>query len=255
MLRLDQLLVKLGRCESRTQAQRIIKEGRVALLQDSWVIANKPSLNLAEDTPLRITPDESDQYVSRGALKLKAGLDLRGISVTDAVAIDVGQSTGGFTDLLLQRGAKKVVGIEVGQGQLAEKLRCDPRVICLEKYNARNLTSDLLAHTEDAGFDLAVMDVSFISQRLILEQLSTLLKPSGYLISLVKPQFELGHEHIGKGGIVKSKAQYPKLEQCMRSFVAGIGLSVEGYIDSPIKGGDGNMEFILIARKNPPTQN
>ena len=254
MLRLDQLLIKLGRCESRAQAQRIIKEGRVEIFQNNWIIVNKPSMNLAEDTALRITPDESDQYVSRGALKLKAGLDLRGISVDDAVAIDVGQSTGGFTDLLLQRGAKKVVGIEVGQGQLAEKLRCDPRVICFEKYNARNLTIDLLRHTEDAGFDIAVMDVSFISQRLILEPLIALLKPSGYLVSLVKPQFELGREYIGKGGIVKSKAQYPKLEQTMRHFVAEIGLSIKGYIDSPIKGGDGNMEFILIARKNPPTQ-
>ena len=255
MIRLDQLLVQQGYCQSRAQAQRKIKEGLVELAAPEWQTATKPSTKLPVDTPLRVASDETDQYVSRGALKLKGALEQIELDITDFTAIDVGQSTGGFTDVLLQAGVKRVVGIEVGQDQLAQRLREDPRVVCLEKYNARALKQDLISYNEGDGFDLAVMDVSFISQRLILGGLAGLIKDGGYLISLVKPQFELGPEHIGKGGLVKSTDLYPKLEGEMKSFCLDLGLGTRAYIESPIKGGDGNREFILIARKDPPTQN
>lgn len=248
-VRLDQLLVERQLVTSRAQAQRIIKESRVEIDLGGWQTATKSSVKLEADTPIRIQEDESDRYVSRGALKLKAAHTQFNLDFTDLVAIDIGQSTGGFTDYLLQHGAAAVVGIEVGHDQLALRLRADPRVTCIEGYNARALEPQLLSHSASGRFDLAVMDVSFISQTLILPGLCALLQPGARLITLVKPQFELGQEHIGRGGLVKSQHLYPQLQQQICKLVNDLGLTVEGYLPSPIKGGDGNQEFILVAQR------
>jgi len=252
LVRLDQLLVERELVTSRSQAQRIIKEGSVEAEIGGWQQLAKSSMKLDNETPLRIIEDESDRYVSRGALKLKAAYEHLSLNFEGLVAIDVGQSTGGFTDYLLQQGAAKVVGIEVGHDQLAPRLRKDSRVICIEGYNARNLQLDLLELTPEGRFDVAVMDVSFISQTLILPGLCGLLASGSRLVTLVKPQFELGPEHIGRGGLVKSTHLYADLKKSMCELVEGLGMSVEAYINSPIKGGDGNQEFILVASKKRP---
>lgn len=252
-VRLDQLLVERGFVESRAQAQRVIKEGRVEAHLGDWQFVTKSSVKLNLETPIRITEDESDRYVSRGALKLKGAHQRFNLNFDGKVAIDVGQSTGGFTDYLLQHGAAAVVGIEVGHDQLAKKLREDLRVVCLEGYNARNLEPELRHHSPTGQFDFAVMDVSFISQTLILPGLVALLSPGSTLITLVKPQFELGPEHIGRGGLVKATHLYAELQERMQLLVTELGMHVEGYIPSPIKGGDGNQEFVLVANKRPAT--
>jgi 23S rRNA (cytidine1920-2'-O)/16S rRNA (cytidine1409-2'-O)-methyltransferase len=254
MKRADQLLLDKGLCDSRTQAQRAIKEGRVSYLDLEWRTLSKPGIKLAENTELQITLAEVDQYVSRGALKLKSAVEICQIDLTDVHAIDVGQSTGGFTDFLVQQGASSVLGIEVGHDQLADKLRANPKVTCLEGYNARKLKPELKAFSPAGKFDLAVMDVSFISQTLILPGLCQLLDTGSYLVTLVKPQFELGKEHIGKGGIVKSTDLYGELEERFKTLMIELNMRVVTYIDSPIKGGDGNHEFLLVAVKDPLTQ-
>ncbi|TCK08158.1 TlyA family RNA methyltransferase [Marinobacterium mangrovicola] len=249
MQRLDILLVERGLVSSRARAQRLIKEGRIKVNLNHWQVAQKPGLKLPFDTEIEIEEDESDRYVSRGALKLIPSLESFAPNLDDLSALDVGQSTGGFTDCLLQRGITRVVGIEVGHDQLAPNLRQDPRVTCIEGYNARNLGSDVLLHNQGEAFDLAVMDVSFISQTLILEGLAGLLKPGGLLFSLVKPQFELGREHIGKNGLVRDESLYPALRTKMEKLLSELGFTLLNYTDSPIRGGDGNREFMLVARK------
>ena len=254
-IRLDQLLVERQLVTSRAQAQRRIKEGRVEAALDGWQVVDKSSVKIAADTPVRIIADESDRYVSRGALKLKAAHETFALDFTAKIALDVGQSTGGFTDYLLQHGAGGVVGIEVGHDQLAQRLREDSRVVCIEGYNARNLDAELLNYSPSGRFDLAVMDVSFISQKLILPRLCPLLDRGAELITLVKPQFELGPEHIGRGGLVRSTHLYSQLQASICNLVVELDMEVKGYIPSPIKGGDGNQEFILVAkRKDPPPQ-
>jgi 23S rRNA (cytidine1920-2'-O)/16S rRNA (cytidine1409-2'-O)-methyltransferase len=248
MKRIDQLLVDKGHCASRAQAQRTIKEGRVSVDGSS---ITKASTKVSNESIITVVFDESDQYVSRGALKLKGASETAQLDFTNLCAIDVGQSTGGFTDYLLQNGAQFVLGIEVGHDQLADVLKQDPRVVCLEGYNARNLEANLIDHSPTRHFDLAVMDVSFISQKLILPSLCALLDEGSRLITLVKPQFELGPEHIGKGGIVKSTNLYSALQQEFIMLIGKLGMRVEHYMESPIKGGDGNIEFLLIAIKDP----
>jgi 23S rRNA (cytidine1920-2'-O)/16S rRNA (cytidine1409-2'-O)-methyltransferase len=251
MQRLDLLLVELGHAKTRTHAQRLIKNGQVRLQTPKGLeVLAKPGLKLTSDSPLDIELAEVDRYVSRGALKLLGALEQFSIDVTGLTAIDVGQSTGGFTDCLLQGGASKVVGIEVGHDQLDASLKDDPRVICLEGMNARTLPANLVSHTPDqAGFDLAVMDVSFISQTKILPSLTPLLKRDGMLITLVKPQFEVGKDGIGKGGIVKDSSLFESVKQSITFCCEQNDLSVLGYTESPIKGGDGNREFLLWAKK------
>ncbi|NVK40199.1 MAG: TlyA family RNA methyltransferase [Oceanospirillaceae bacterium] len=253
MQRIDTLLVERGDASSRTHAQRLIRDGRVrARTGANWQTVTKPGLKLAPDTALDVTPDPQDRFVSRGALKLQGALERCSIDVQDAVAIDVGQSTGGFTDCLLQAGAAQVVGIEVGHDQLDARLRQDPRVLCYEGMNARDLPADeLLRHSRDGGgFDLAVMDVSFISQTKILPSLAPLIRPHGLLISLVKPQFEVGPGGIGKGGIVRDNSLYSQVERDIRDCCEALQLRVKNYFPSPIKGGDGNTEFLLLAEKS-----
>ncbi len=250
MQRIDMILVARAQASSRTHAQRLIKDGRVQIqLNNEWQTVTKPGLKLNADIELCVSPDPQDRFVSRGALKLLGALEQLQLDPTGLVAIDVGQSTGGFTDCLLQHGAAAVVGIEVGHDQLDPRLRADPRVTCLEGVNARALsTEQLLPLSRDGeGFDLAVMDVSFISQTKILPALAPLIRHAGRLISLVKPQFEVGPGGIGKGGIVRDERLYADVEADIRALCETLGLGVQHYMPSPITGGDGNREFLLIA--------
>lgn len=251
MQRLDLLLVEQGFAQSRTHAQRLIKNGQVELLEKKgWVTVTKPGLKLPDNSELRVEHALIDSFVSRGALKLLGALEQIELDLNGKIAIDIGQSTGGFTDCLLQNGVSKVVGIEVGHDQLAEKLRNDPRVLCYEGMNARNLPADeLLLQTSGKGFDLAVMDVSFISQTKILPSLIPLIANGGWLISLVKPQFEVGKSGIGSGGIVRDASLYPQVKALVSECCETLGMQLISYTESPIKGGDGNREFLLIARK------
>lgn len=251
MERVDRLLVDKALAASRTQAQKFIAEGKVQVLHSgNWQAIKKPSEKLTGDAELKVALDESDRFVSRGGLKLASAMARVGLDISGMTVIDIGQSTGGFTDCALQSGAAKVVGIEVGHDQLAEQLRKEPRVVCLEGINARQLSPELLEHSAGrAGFDLAVMDVSFISQTRIIPSLAPLIKKEGFLISLVKPQFEVGKAGLGKGGIVRDESLYPEVESSIRSCLEEQGLKTTHYFDSPIKGGDGNREFLIIARK------
>ena len=248
-MRADVLLVKNTIAPSRAKARRWIDEGRVYYQRaGDWRLVGKPGLLLPPDTVFKVLQDESDAYVSRGALKLKAALEHIGLDVTGMTALDVGASTGGFTDYLLQSGAAKVVCVDVGHDQLAAKLRNDSRVINYEGINARKLDPALCSHTTANGFDLAVMDVSFISQRLIIPSLTALLAPGAYLVSLVKPQFEVGRSGVGKGGIVRDTTLYKEVEQTLTQVYQDHNLDVSAYLESPISGGDGNREFLIIAR-------
>ena len=251
MQRADILLTEQGLAQSRTHAQRLLKGGKVSIRSGAgWQVISKPGLKLDPETEFQVETDEADRFVSRGALKLLGALQRSQLDVTGLIAIDIGQSTGGFSDCLVQSGIQKVVGIEVGHDQLAERLRLDERVLCFEGVNGRDLPAEmLLEHAHTDGFDLAVMDVSFISQTKILPSLAPLLRPGGYLISLVKPQFEVGKAGIGRGGIVRDPSLYPKVEDTIKSHCAELGLNVRDYFESPIKGGDGNREFLIIAQK------
>ncbi|WP_419833417.1 TlyA family RNA methyltransferase [Endozoicomonas atrinae] len=252
MRRLDLILVDQGKVSSRSRAQRLISEGRVKVRQSGdWETPGKAGQKYPDWIEIDIQQDGADQFVSRGGMKLAGALEVSGIALAGATVIDVGQSTGGFTDCALNAGASRVVGIEVGHGQLVESLRNDPRVVCLEGMNARALPSTLLDYTEQRqGFDLAVMDVSFISQTKILPSLVPLLKKGGQLLSLVKPQFEVGPGGLGKGGIVRDSSLYSEVEQSIKTCCIGLGLNIRGYFDSPITGGDGNREFFIWAQRN-----
>ena len=247
LLRADTLLAQRGLAASRTQAQRLIGEGRVRV--DGKAIA-KPSLELPADAVLTVVEDESDRYVSRGGLKLAGALAHTGLAVTGRICLDVGQSTGGFTDSLLQAGAAKVVGVDVGHGQLHAKLKNDGRVSALEGINCRALTAaDLGDAMPTGGFDLIVGDVSFISMTLVLPQLPALLAADGDLLLLIKPQFEVGPHNIGKGGIVRDPTLYREVEGRFLEIAKKLGLTAKAWLDSPITGGDGNREFFIWLKK------
>jgi 23S rRNA (cytidine1920-2'-O)/16S rRNA (cytidine1409-2'-O)-methyltransferase len=251
-MRADQLLVDRGLAASRSQAQRLIAAGlRWRLSGGDWKAVTKNGEELRETVELQLQDTAESRYVSRGGLKLEGALAHGSVDVTGLRCLDVGQSSGGFTDCLLQRGAVQVVGVDVGQGQLHPRLRCDPRVVCIEKCNARELTAQQLV---DAGgeaaaapFDLVVGDLSFISQTLVWPAIVSLLKPSGGLLMLVKPQFELQPEHIGKGGLVKDAASYTLVQQRIAQACTDNGLRLRDYFESAITGGDGNREFFVWA--------
>jgi 23S rRNA (cytidine1920-2'-O)/16S rRNA (cytidine1409-2'-O)-methyltransferase len=269
-MRIDQLLVSRGLASTRSQAQRLIAGGVQWQQADIWRAVAKNGDEVPEDAELRLLDDSEARYVSRGGLKLEAALKQMGLSVVGLQCLDVGQSTGGFTDCLLQHGAAFVVGVDVGSAQLHPKLCADPRVLCVEGLNARALdASDLVAAYEDstgadgqfdleegddtqAGdfvpeFDLIVADLSFISQTLVLPAVVPLLKAGGTLLTLVKPQFELQPGQVGKGGIVKDATLYAVVERRLREACAELGLTVTAWFDSPIAGGDGNREFFISA--------
>ncbi|MBY6188821.1 TlyA family RNA methyltransferase [Microbulbifer agarilyticus] len=252
MTRLDLLLVQQQLASSRTHARKLIDAGQVQVSDaagSQWRTATKASQNLSEDTQLRVEALPEDQYVSRAGIKLAGILDHTGLNPAGWHALDVGCSTGGFSDCLLQRGAELVVGVDVGRDQLAPALLENPRMHLFEGVNARDLTAEQISPWGDEGFDAVVMDVSFISQTLILPQLPALLKPQGHLLSLVKPQFEVGPEGIGKGGLVKDPSLYQGVQEKICALCEALDLTVRDYIESPIKGGDGNREFLLWATK------
>jgi len=251
-MRADQLLVERGLAASRSQAQRLIAAGvRWRLSGGDWKVVAKNGEELRETVELQLQDTAESRFVSRGGLKLDGALAHCGIDVADLRCLDVGQSSGGFTDCLLQRGAAQVVGVDVGQGQLHPQLRSDPRVVCIEKCNARELSADQLVasggETAAAPFDLIVGDLSFISQTLVWPAIAPLLKPSGHLLMLVKPQFELQPEHIGKGGLVKDTASYTLVQQRIAQACESNGLRLRDYFESAITGGDGNREFFVWA--------
>ena len=247
VVRADALLVAQKLAPSRTAAQWLIKEGRV-----SWAGGqiSKPAMDLPEETPLTVAADPDAHYVSRGGLKLAGALARTGLDVGGKLCLDVGQSTGGFTDCLLQAGAKHVVGVDVGHGQLHSQLICDPAVTAIEGVNCRALSAaDLGPAFPPGGFDLIVGDLSFISLTLVLPQLPPLLAAHGDLLLLVKPQFEVGPGNVGKNGIIRDSALYGQVEQKLRKSAENLGLTVKAWLDSPITGGDGNREFFIWLNK------
>jgi len=249
-MRADQLLVSQGIAPTRSAAQRLIERGAVQCHGPrGWSVCRKAGEDLPPGCELQVTDDAELRWVSRGGLKLEAALAHTQLSVDRCIALDVGQSTGGFTDVLLKRGAARVVGVDVGHGQLHPRLRGDPRVAALEGVNARHLTPDDLApHLPEAGFDLIVGDLSFISLTLVLPALVPLLARRGDLLMLVKPQFELQPDAIGKGGLVKDDAALAQVESRLREACGMLGLQVRDYFPSSITGGDGNREFFVWAR-------
>jgi 23S rRNA (cytidine1920-2'-O)/16S rRNA (cytidine1409-2'-O)-methyltransferase len=250
-MRADQLLVERGLAATKSQAQRFIASGvRWRLHGGPWHTVAKNGEELRETAELEVLNTDESRFVSRGGLKLEGALARCGLNVSGWRCLDVGQSTGGFTEALLQAGAAQVVGVDVGQGQLHPRLRQDPRVVCIEKCNARELTAESLVQanaTAAAPFDLIVGDLSFISQTLVWPAIVPLLKPGGSMLMLVKPQFELQPEHIGKGGLVKDASSYALVQQRMTQACADQGLTLRDYFESPITGGDGNREFFVWA--------
>lgn len=248
MERLDKLLVQRKLAATRTQAQKLIEAGCVEFQQAGrWQQADKPSLKIAQATPLRVGDHPDMRFASRAGLKLEAALVAGNVDAKGLHCLDVGQSTGGFTDCLLRAGAAHVTGVEVGHDQLVPALRIDARVTCLEGVNARYLSGDDFP----AGtplFELVVMDVSFISQRLILPQLPALMAAGGTLITLIKPQFEVGPKAIGKGGIVCDMDAQKQALKAIASDAEQLGFHRELAIDSPIKGGDGNQEYLWVLK-------
>jgi len=241
-VRVDALLVQRGLAPSRTAAQRLIEAGRVGV--DGETVLKAAQL-LPENAALAVAPAPDPDYVSRGGLKLAGALLHTGIDVRGCDCLDIGQSTGGFTDCLLKNGAAQVIGIDVGHGQLHPLLAADPRVESHEGVNARALEKSTLA---GRLFDLIVADVSFISLTLIVPQLPPLLTRLGDLLLLVKPQFEVGPENIGKGGIVTDASLYPAVRDKLAACCTDNRLAVLDWFESPIAGADGNREFFLHAR-------
>jgi 23S rRNA (cytidine1920-2'-O)/16S rRNA (cytidine1409-2'-O)-methyltransferase len=239
-LRLDQLLVGKGLFPSREQARRAVMAGDVKV---GTRIASKPSELLGEETAISMKPMR--KYVGRGALKLESALDYFKIDVRGKTAVDIGASTGGFTDCMLQRGAGKVYAVDVGHGQLNWKLRNNPRVIVLEKINARSLSRE---HVPEL-VDLCVIDVSFISLTLILPKAFDLITPTGVILALIKPQFELQRSDVGRGGIVRDEELHRKAQDKILAFVTDSGRVVTGLVPAAIKGADGNQEFFACIRK------
>ena len=308
-MRIDQLLVQQGLAASRSQAQRLIAAGVSWLLSEPagnpWRAIRKSGDDVPESAELQLTDDSEGRYVSRGGLKLAGALATTGVVAQGKLCLDVGQSTGGFTDCLLQAGAAHVVGVDVGHGQVHPRIQAHPQVSCVQRVNARDLTleqlqgelqgsnpfddSDSIANNslfdgdEDplesrfsenaknvainsmlesdrgifdcengAPFALIVGDLSFISQTLVLPALVPMLADGGDLLMLVKPQFELQPQDIGKGGLVRDPAAYAQVEERLRTTCASLGLQVVRWFDSPISGGDGNREFFMHARHAQP---
>lgn len=275
-MRADQLLLQRGLATSRSQAQRLIGAGvqwreHTAQPTSAFKRIGKNSDELPEDAQIELLDSSEARYVSRGGLKLEGALRRSGLAVTGKICLDLGQSTGGFTDCLLQHGAARVVGVDVGSGQLHPQLRQDARVLALEGVNARYLDAgslttngaDQLSVEGDregslgdaevvapaVDFDLIVGDLAFISQTLVLPACVPFLRAGGAVLMLVKPQFELQPGQVGKGGIVRDDSLYSEVEQRIRRCYAELGLNVEGWFESPILGGDGNREFFVFAQK------
>jgi 23S rRNA (cytidine1920-2'-O)/16S rRNA (cytidine1409-2'-O)-methyltransferase len=237
--RLDQALVERGLATSRARAQVMVRAG---LVRVAGATTDRSDQMVGADQAIEVTG--TTPYVSRGGEKLAAALTAFAIDPTGRICLDVGASTGGFTDLLLQRGAARVIAVDVGYGQLAWSLRQDSRVLVLERVNIRHLEALPLPA------DLAVIDVSFISLRLVLPRVHALLSPPGDIVALVKPQFEVGKGEVGKGGVVRDPEQHRRVLEELRQFSEASGFGVDSEIPSPILGAKGNREFLLYLRRN-----
>jgi 23S rRNA (cytidine1920-2'-O)/16S rRNA (cytidine1409-2'-O)-methyltransferase len=240
-VRLDTQLVERGLAPSREKAKRLILAGAVRV---NGQIAGKPSDLVEPEAGL--TVEAAEKFVSRGGYKLEAALDAFSINCENAVCLDVGASTGGFTDSLLQRGAKRVHAVDVGKGQLDWRVRQDTRVVVHDELNARNI------NLEDIGelVDLITVDVSFISLQKVLPAVAALLKPAGHLIALIKPQFEAGRESVKKGGVVRDSAVHERVKKQITDFASHtLGLCVLGTLQSPLLGPAGNKEFLIGLQK------
>jgi 23S rRNA (cytidine1920-2'-O)/16S rRNA (cytidine1409-2'-O)-methyltransferase len=243
--RLDLELVARGLVESRQQAQQVIRAG---LVRSGDQVLDKPGTDVRPDTPLQV--QQRPRFVSRGGEKLAAALDAFALPVAGRICLDGGISTGGFSDCLLQAGASRIYGVDVGYGQTAWSLRSDPRVVLKERTNLRHLTPDQLYGPADPWADLAVADVSFISLTLVLPALLALLRPADPasridLVVLVKPQFEVGRERVGKGGVVRDPAAHRAALERVMAAASGLALQACGLVASPITGPAGNHEYLL----------
>lgn len=242
--RLDKLLVERGLAASRQRALALILSGRVKV---EGRRAEKAAQQVAADARVEVLEDD-EGYVSRGGIKLAGALDGFSLSVAGLVAVDVGASTGGFTDCLLRRGARRVYAVDVGYGQLAWKLRQDPRVVVLERTNVRYLKREQIPEP----VDLATVDTSFISLIKVIPRVIEFLREGGRLLALIKPQFEVGRGLVGKGGVVRRLELHQQVVSEMTSFCHHQGLAVEGVLESPLLGPKGNREFFIAAVKPPP---
>ena len=243
--RLDRLLVDRGLAPSRERAQRLIMAGEVLVAEH---VVSKPGTEVPDDAPLRLRTEPS-AWVSRGGEKLVGALDAFGVALTGRVVVDVGASTGGFTDVCLRRGARRVFAVDVGYGQLAWALRQDARVVVIERTNARTLEPGMLPEVPD----VAVVDVSFISLALVLPAVARVLAPDGEIVALVKPQFEVGKGEVGKGGVVRDPAQRAAVVARVRGVMEGLGFLVRGERESVLPGPKGNREvFLWGARSGAP---
>jgi 23S rRNA (cytidine1920-2'-O)/16S rRNA (cytidine1409-2'-O)-methyltransferase len=247
--RIDKLLVEQGLAESRTKAQAMVMAG-IVLVNEQRV--EKPSEQFASDSQIRVkhAADPTSRYVGRGGLKLEHALKEFQLDVRGALCLDVGASTGGFTDCLLQNGAAKVFAIDVGHNQIDWRLRNDPRVEIREGVNARYLQPDDFP----VKFDLLVIDVSFISITKILPAVVLLLKPESFLVVLIKPQFEVGRGSVGSGGIVRDEQERLRVVTEVNEFAVTLGLKVEGVIKSPITGAEGNVEYLAHYSYHPASK-
>ncbi|MGE4095769.1 MAG: TlyA family RNA methyltransferase [Candidatus Binatia bacterium] len=241
-VRLDVLLFDRRLVDSREQARRLIMTGAV-VVNDQRV--DKPGTFVEPTAVLRIKEEARSQYVSRGGYKLAAALQAFALDVTDIVALDVGASTGGFTDCLLQYGARKVFAVDVGYGQLAWSLRQDPRVVVIERTNIRTMDPALLNETPT----LAVIDASFISLTLVIPKVLKYLAPQGQVVALIKPQFEVGKGNVGKGGIVRNPTLHAEVIANLRNHAEIWRVEVKGVVESPLVGPKGNKEFLLYLQK------
>lgn len=236
-MRADVFVYSGGYAKSRNAARILIESGAVIIDGNT---VTKPSEEIDENAEHTVEITKTEKFVSRGGLKLEAALEAFAIDVNGMDAIDIGASTGGFTDCLLKRGARFVVAVDSGEGQLDKVLACDKRVKSIEKYNARQLTDEIIPNKAD----IAVMDVSFISQTLIIPRIRSVLKDNGAFVSLIKPQFEAGRTAVGKGGVVKKAQDRLNAVLRVKDCAAEYGLSLTGLIVSPITGGDGNIEYL-----------
>jgi len=244
--RLDKLLVSIGLASNRQQARGLILSGAVLVAGKKVSKAGAMVSPAAPITLLKSAlPYHGSRYVSRGGLKLEGALASFGIDPSGLIAVDVGASTGGFTDCLLQQGAKRVYAVDVGYGQLAWRLRQDPRVVVLERTHIRDLSPRQIPETAD----LVTIDVSFISLTHVLPKAMELIAPGGRILALVKPQFEVGRGGVGKGGIVRDPAKRQRAVEQIRNFAEGLGLRPEGVFESPVHGQDGNVEYFILLWK------
>ncbi|HVN72209.1 MAG TPA: TlyA family RNA methyltransferase [Desulfomonilia bacterium] len=237
-MRLDKLLVEKGLAETRSKALGLIMAGQVLVGGRS---VTKAGTAIEDDVSVALKPYNT--FVSRGALKLEAALDASCLDVKGMIALDIGSSTGGFTEVMLKRGAQKVYAVDVGHGQLHWRLRTDPRVVCLEGVNARTISRVQVPEP----CDVATFDVSFISLKLVIPPVLDLLKDEAHIITLIKPQFEAGRHEVGKGGVIRDQKVHDSVIAGISAFLRDLGLAVDKVIPSPVKGAKGNQEYLVHA--------